>query len=55
MSTDSYNTFDINVLQEKEPVIVSSENALKNVSPIKWDDKVTSEQTKVLLVAEGDS
>ena len=55
MDVSDYKPFDINTLNEKEATIVSSEFALKDIIPVKWDDKVVSGQKKVLLVADGDS
>ena len=49
----SYRPLDINDLQEKESVVVSSEHALKDVVPIKWGNGVVSGREKVLLVADG--
>ena len=55
MSAVGYKTLNIDDLQVSEPNIVSSENALSDVTPVKWDDKVTSGETKVILVADGES
>ena len=55
MESTNYKYFDIDLLQEKESVIVSSEYALKDVIPIKWSNDVISGNKKVLLIAKSDS
>ena len=55
MDAIDYKPFDINALGEKECVVVSSEHALEDVVPVKWEDKVVSGHEKVLLVADGGS
>ena len=55
MDTVDYKSLDIDLLHKKEAVIVSSECALKDIEPIKWEDAVVSGQEKVLLIADGSS
>ena len=53
MDAVDYEPLDVNALQEKKSVVISSKQAIKDVIPIKWDDKVAAGYEKVLLVADG--
>ena len=50
MEAAEYESLNINILCEKESVIVSSEHALRDVIPVKWDDAVVSGRKRALLV-----
>lgn len=42
-----YNTLDLNNLNNKKTKIVSSEEALKDISPINWSKEVLSGEKKI--------
>jgi len=46
----AYKALDINKLKTKKYTIVSSEDALKDVIPIQWDDDVADGKKKILLI-----
>jgi len=50
MEKNTYKPLDLKKLQNKEHTITSSEEALKDVIPIDWDNDVVNGKKKVLLV-----
>ncbi|MCL2528633.1 MAG: hypothetical protein FWE42_09480 [Defluviitaleaceae bacterium] len=52
MDEIAYKPLDLKKLHGKKHVTVSSEEALKDVIPIEWDDDVVSGNKKVLLTNE---
>lgn len=44
-----YKSLDLSKLNNKKSTIVSSEKALKDISPINWSKKVLSGKKKVIV------
>ncbi|MCD3194800.1 hypothetical protein G8S49_06095 [Clostridium botulinum C] len=42
-------SFNLNILQNKKTTIVSTQDSLKDVTPINWSEEVLSGKKKVLL------
>ncbi len=49
MNNKNLKSLDLNKLKDKKTTIISSENALKDVTPIDWDEDVLSGKKKVTL------
>lgn len=47
---NTMKTLDLNKLTDKKNIIVSSEKALKDVTPINWSDDVLSGKKKVKVM-----
>ena len=48
--TDNYKPLNLKNLKNKEHAVVSTKDALADVTPIEWDDEVTSGDKNVILV-----
>ena len=48
----TYKPLDLNKLKDKQHVIISTEDALKDVIPIQWDEDVIRGNKHVVLVGE---
>lgn len=46
----TYNTLDLQALMSKKAKTVSSEEALREVEPVPWDEEVLQSQQKVTVV-----
>lgn len=49
MNNKKLKSLDLNTLKNKKTIIVSSEEALKDVTPIDWSEDVLSGKKKVTL------
>lgn len=49
MNNKEYRQFDINRIKNKQSKIVSSEEALKDVTPIKWSEDVLLGKRKITV------
>ncbi|MBP7347674.1 MAG: hypothetical protein KA965_03245 [Butyrivibrio sp.] len=49
MANNGYVCLNMNLINSKESKIVSSKEALKDVTTINWSDKVLSGEKKVLV------
>lgn len=47
-----YNTFDPKSLMEKKRKIISSDEALKDIIPIEWDDEVLRGEKRIIVTNE---
>jgi len=45
----SYNSLDLNKLKSKKHTIISSKEALKDITPIEWSEDVLSGKKKVII------
>ena len=53
MNNTDYKPLDLKKLKDKKHVATSTEDALKDITPIKWDDEVANGNKRVLLVSKG--
>ena len=50
MANTDYKPLNLDKLKDKKHVVVSTEEALKDISPINWNDEVVCGERHVLLV-----
>lgn len=49
MTNKNLKKLDLNKIKEKEPVIISSQDALKDVTPIDWSKNVLLGKKKIIV------
>ncbi|QPW56579.1 hypothetical protein IRP61_11215 (plasmid) [Clostridium botulinum] len=49
VNMNKLKSFNLNILQNKKTTIVSTQDSLKDVTPINWSEEVLSGEKKVLL------
>ena len=49
MNNKKLRSLDLNKIRNKKSIIVSSKEALKDVTPVKWDEEVLSGKEKITL------
>lgn len=49
VNMNKLKSFNLNILQNKKTTIVSTQDSLKDVTPINWSEEVLSGKKKVLL------
>lgn len=49
VGNDNRKKLNISILQSKQTVVVSSEEALKNITPINWSEDVLTGKKKVIV------
>ena len=49
METKKLKSLDLNKLQSKNSVIISSKESLKDVTPINWNNKVLAGERKITI------
>lgn len=49
MNNKKLRTLDLNKIKNKKSTIVSSKEALKDVTPIEWDKKILSGGEKIVV------
>ena len=50
MEESTYRPLDMKKIQNKESVLISAEEALKDIIPIEWDEDVLNGNKQVILV-----
>lgn len=52
MGNPTYKPLDMEKIKDKKIIFISTENALKDVVPIEWDEEVATGDKRVLLVGK---
>ena len=52
-TAEKYATFDLRILEGKERRTISTQDALRDVTPVQWDESVESGEEKVTVRKPG--